>query len=376
MTSFPLGWLWKRLGVDEDTLKTARTARKTYVRLMSDLDRVGELLAPLGWIAIGAAPHDEYRKAARFAQQGDHEAAETLLVAAWNEDDIRLRWAVNWVTALYRGDPETEAIGHARWEILDEAHRDHEDQRYASAISVVLAQLDGIVYDMTGADARSFFSSGKKASHLEDETTLAGHPRGLRVLGELYNRGSKATSLEGSLRRHSILHGRELRYATVANSTKAFVALLAVIEWAKPIAEVAERKRHQDRERRFAGSNEVDEFGRRLDRRGFDEAQGILNTLAMYEFGHYQRCGRYTADAMQLDPAGDLSQQSDVRIETDGQGTVFRAWLSTPSGVVFGVAGSGGEWPRWEYVGTSPPPPELKAVSWRHQIHDELHVDW
>ena len=55
-------------------------------------------------------------------------------------------------------------------------------------------------------------------------------PENLKVVWRHFARESYETSLSGELRRHPILHGRELAYGTRVNSTKAFAFLRAVIE--------------------------------------------------------------------------------------------------------------------------------------------------
>ncbi|HET6571119.1 MAG TPA: hypothetical protein VFG58_06500, partial [Solirubrobacterales bacterium] len=182
----PVGTVLKQAGVfDDEALELARSAHTQYDELTQGPSEIAENLAPLGWIAFGGTPAEEYREAARLASVGNHEAAEELLTGAWNSGD-RLRWAVARINSIYAGGDESwRMIGHHRRRQLDEALENHHDERYASAIGIVLPQIDGIVHDLTGKAAKSFFASGPKARHLQDEETLAGHPDGLRVLGKL-----------------------------------------------------------------------------------------------------------------------------------------------------------------------------------------------
>jgi hypothetical protein len=257
-----------------------------------------------------------------------------------------------------------------------EALESHEAKRYASAIALVLTQIDGIVYDMTGKDAKSFFAARKKATHLQDEETLAGHPTGLPVLAGLFTRDRKTTTVEGELIRHGIVHGRELAYGTLQNSTKAFVALLAVLEWAKPIAAEQNEQRRRAHEERYAGSLERDEYGRRMDRRGFDEAQSTLQRLEGWQIGHWKRRGRYGTKLEDLDPAGKYLTARGLTLRANpDQGTYF-AWAPTAPGVVFGIAGRSGDSIPWRYVGETAPALDLGAPGWRHDVEDDPHEDW
>ena len=76
LASGPGGWLMKKLGVDAKTIESARTAPKHFADLVGGLKTVADTLAPLGWIAFGAMPTEEYVRAARLAEDGDNDAAE------------------------------------------------------------------------------------------------------------------------------------------------------------------------------------------------------------------------------------------------------------------------------------------------------------
>ncbi len=374
----PVGALLKQVGVfDDQGLEHARSVHREYQELTDGPSGVAENLAPLGWVAFGGVPAEEYREAAQLAGQGDHEAAEDLLVEAWNNGD-RLRWAVKRINSIYAGGDEPwRMIGHHRRRQIDEALASHGDQRYASAIGVVLPQIDGIVHDLTGKAAKSFFASGQKANHLEDDETIAGHPDGLRVLARLFNKDRRSTTVDGELRRNGILHGRELGYDTLCNSTKAFVALLSVIEWAQPLAVVKAARLAREEEDRHAGSTERDEFGRRLDRRGFKEAQDALAKLALYQHGHFTHRGAYETCLADLDKPDGLPAIRDLHVEVSADRLSYRAWMPTETSIVFGVAGRGGKFEGWKYVGEGAPPADLVASdSWRHDIDDMPHDDW
>jgi hypothetical protein len=374
----PVGALLKHAGLfDDETLKFARSVQSQYDELTQGPSEIAENLAPLGWIAFGGTPAEEYREAARLASEGDHETAEELLTKTWNSDD-RLRWAVTRINSIYSGGDESwRMIGHHRRRQLDEALESHHDERYASAIGIVLPQIDGIVHDLTGKAAKSFFASGPKAKHLQDDETIAGHPDGLEVLGRLFNKDRRSTTVDGELRRHGILHGRELGYDTLRNSTKVFVALLSVIEWAQPLGRVKAEQLAREEEERYAGSQERDEFGRRLDRRGFEDAQSALTKLAQYQYGHFKHQGMYETCLEDLDKPDGLPAISGLELETAADRQSYRAWMPTKTDVVFGVAGAGGKFEGWKYVGEGPPPLGVPDSDvWRHDIEDLPHDDW
>src|SRR5205823_3178725 len=140
---------------------------------------------------------------------------------------------------------------------------------------------DGIVLELTG---RQLFVTGKP-KHLADSETLAGLPEGFRLLAPLLAESQGQTTASGALRRHGILHGRELRYDTVINSTKCFVLLLAVMDWAEAPFQRLVEKRRAERETTYRGSTARDDQGRRLDRRGFARAKKALEWVSLVQSG-------------------------------------------------------------------------------------------
>jgi hypothetical protein len=372
LASGPGGWVLKKLGVDAETLASARAAPARFAELVGGLETVAQTLAPLGWIAFGAMPTEEYQRAARLAAAGDSDAAEELLMSAWEQ---RLELALQPLRFLYE-DESRSAIGHGRLVIMREALENYAAGRYASAVMLTLSQIDGIVFDMTGKDARSFFASGAKAAHLRDEQTLAGHPSGLAVLARLFNKDRRQTSVEGDLRRHGIMHGRELEFGSKRNAIKTFVALFSVIEWARPIAETQTARLRSEREQRYAGSEETDEDGRRLDRRGFDRVQRALETIELYQHTRFDRAG-YARDARELEANDEFSSITGIEMTVSSGGQSFRAWAPTEGGIVFGVAGERGDQIGWRYQGSCPPPEDVSGhPGWRHLLEDEPHPDW
>jgi len=347
-----------------------------YRRLTSEPDRVADALSPLGWILFGSAPLDEYAAAATLVEQGNTEEAEALLVHAWNDEEIMLNQPVHRLFSLYSGDEEREAIREQRQRLLREAVALHREGRYAASISMVLAQMDGVFLDITGETIHDYFFKPKNPNLL-DEETLAGHPLGLQALSKLMSKRVETTGATGELLRHGILHGRELAYDTLANSTKAWAALFAVIDGVKKRADVLNKAAAEARERRYAGSKELDEYARRLDRRGFDGAKKLLQDISAAQFGSHKRRGRYAAGRKELDPSGRLLDGKTFELRTSDDGQEYWAWVDTPTGLVFGIAGRGGDHAVWQYQGEQPPAGGIDSeAGWRHVVTDEALPDW
>jgi hypothetical protein len=120
----------------------------------------------------------------------------------------------------------------------------------------------------------------------------------------------------------------------------------------------------QERLRRYAGSNETDAEGRRLDRREFKETMKALYWLAECMEGWYSnedRGGkRYRADLLEalgqdfFKPYG-LPPDPGITMKVAKNGKAWYAWRRTVSGWCFAIGAAGPPPDRWEYDGPEPP---------------------
>jgi hypothetical protein len=370
----PLGkFLARAAGVDAEE---GERLLAQYGTLTSEPDRIAAALAPLGWILFDDSPLNDYGRAATLVEEDKLDEAEELLVHVWNDQDFMLNRVVPRVQGLYWGDEERDAIGKHRRRLLLEAMRHHRAGEFGGSITLVLSQMDGIFIDMTGQSGRDYFFKPNNPNLL-DEDSLAGHSLGLRALSELMSRQVQMTVATGELVRHGILHGRELAFDTDVNSTKAWVGLLALANGVKKRADQLGREAEQARERRHAGSKEVNEWGQQLDRRGFAEAKTFLLELSGLQLGFRRRSGRYAATDDDLDPTGVLLRDRDFELRARDDGQEYWAWKGTPTGMVFGIAARDGEWPVWQYQGEEPPAGGIDSgADWRHTATDPALPDW
>jgi len=370
----PLGkFLARAAGVDAEE---GERLLAQYATITSEPDRIAAALAPRGWILFDDSPLSDYGQAATLVAEGKPDEAEDVLVHVWNDQDFMLNRVVPRVAGLYWGDEEREALGQHRRRLLMEAMTHHRAGHYGGSVTLVLSQMDGIFIDMTGQSGRDYFFKPNNPNLL-DEESLAGHPLGLRALSELMSRQVEMTAAPGELVRHGILHGRELAFDTDVNSTKAWVGLLALANGVKKRADALGRDAEKARERRHAGSKEVDESGQRLDRRGFAEAKTFLLELSGLQLGFHRRSGRYAVTQAILDPTGVLLRGRDFELRAREDGQEYWAWKEAPAGMVFGIAGRDGEWAVWQYQGEEPPPGGIDSeADWRHTATDPALPDW
>jgi hypothetical protein len=335
--------------------------------MLSDMARAIILFTPLGWAPSSRAPNDVYADALEVYGRTDSlEEAERRLVAGWNQKD-QLRYRILSIRGLGMGHDPLQDKFLQRSRLVEKALEHHNNGAYEASVPIVLAQVDGIVSDLTDPP-REFFGKQRKASHLVDDATIAGLPEGLQPLRLLFSDDMKVSGATGALSRHGILHGRELGYDTKLNSTKVFVLLVAIIEWAHPRARARAERLEREREARYAGSQETDEEGRRLDRRGFEEARESLRWLATVQTVWFQREGVYSADLDELQP-GDLGDnalrgKASITLKTSEDQREFLAWRKAIADFYFGVAGKDGS--EWLYAGPAPPQGGLGfGVDWR-----------
>ena len=370
----PVKWLLKRRGTDPDELLASiREQRGVYEELVSWPDRIAAALSPLGWPYFGSVPNDAYKAATVLAEAGQTEEAEQLLEDAWNELDALLRLPAHRVFGLYGPDWDYDS-GMSRQRLIGEAVDLHFEGRYAAAVSIVLPQMEGIFIDMTGKGATDFFEKNNR--HLLDDETLPGHSLGLKALARYMTRGVHKTQTQGVLSRHGILHGRELGYDTRRNSTKALAGLGALIEWAQPRAEQIHREAAEERNRRYAGKKDVDQWGRRLDRRGFDDAIKLLRDVQRLQETYYLKHQRY-AENKQLRPSPGVTGDYELRLGNDGQD--WWAWAVTETGAVFGLACQDGDFAERDFFADDPPTGGIGAdPRWINPFEssDEEDVEW
>lgn len=366
--------LVRLLGGRDVDLDTAAAIDQQIQALVSSMARSIALFTPLGWAPTKVAPVPVYEEALSiYDQSGSADKAEQVLVDGWNADSglaLRLRRMLN----LGSGDEEWNHIFRGRYDLVQKALGHHCNGAYEASVSIVLTQADGIVLDLTG---KELFVTGKP-KHLVDNETLAGLPEGLRLLAALLAEGQRQTTTSGSLRRHAILHGRELGYGTLINSTKCFVLLLAVMDWAEiPVQRLVEKLR-AEREVKYSGSTERDDQGRWLDRRGFVQAKKALEWLSLVQGGRLRQHGRYETDLAALPPEhGDWSrvEQAKLSMRASGDDQSYVAVRKVDGqDYWFGLGEKSGVG-TWLFAGVCEPPMNVADEVWAGPM-DDLPPDW
>lgn len=177
--------------------------------------------------------------------------------------------------------------------------------------------------------------------------------------------------LIGHLSRHAALHdneranGRELTYDTRVNSTKCFVLLLAVWEWASRKLAAETKRRKANRSAAHAGSNGVDQNGWRLDRRGFIDTRLALRNLDLAQTTYRRFHDSYaTIDELTADSVARtlLQDATGSKVHVDGDG--WWASRQSTSGWTFAVGRAPASGP-WYFDDGDPPTAPPPGTGWR-----------
>ncbi len=174
-----------------------------------------------------------------------------------------------------------------------------------------------------------------------------------------------------------------LSWATRVADASSFRAALAVVdEFEQDLGRRVQEK--QDAAARlvhYAGIDGVDDEGRRLDRREFEETTSALRWIATCQMGWGRRETGYRADI--LDVVGDLSSRGlsgdgGIAVQVSPDGDSWYAWRRTVSGWVFAIGAAGPPPDQWEHDGPEPPsgfPGESSDWGSRPYDHDAA-VNW
>lgn len=227
-------------------------------------DRFNAAFAESGWISTSSLSVDVMRQALRHHEQGDDRSAEEEILSWFTKDVINLL-AIN----------RTKKFNKAslRWDQLQEAMELTFEERYMAAVPLILIACDGFASDVMG------YSPFNEDADLTLFDSMVGHPTSLQALIRQVV-GSVKRSSDEVLKvplRHGILHGRSLGYANREVCFKAWMLMIALVDWAIDKSQDEARKSQQAA--REAGPNwrEISERRKKLvaDKRLIDSFKTI-----------------------------------------------------------------------------------------------------
>ena len=246
--------LLKKIGISNETIDKIHGATSDVLK-QSDIltlpDRFNSAFASAGWIATGSMSAAVMRKAVALHEAGKGQEAEQEILAWFQKDAIALLA----ITRAERFQRKT-----SRRHQLHEALELTFEERYWAAVPLILIACDGFASDVLGT------SPFEKDADLTVFDSVVGHPSSLQHLIELVTKGVRASSdAELTLPlRHGILHGRSLGYANRVVCMKAWLLMIALVDWAGDKTSEDERRRRQEAEAAVSLGDVLQTF-RKLD---------------------------------------------------------------------------------------------------------------
>lgn len=226
----------KKLGITSENLDRIYQASDSALQ-QSDIltlpDRFNNAFAQRGWVATESMSADTMRKAVELHESGENQQAEDEIIAWFQEDTINL-------FAIMRAKRFNKAGN--RWDQLREALQLTFEERYWSAVPLILIACDGFASDVLGT------SPFEKDADLTVFDSITGHPNSLPLLIKQLTKGVRKSSdkqLTLPLR-HGILHGQSLGYANRVVCMKAWLLMIALVDWAYDKTSEEDRIREQE----------------------------------------------------------------------------------------------------------------------------------
>lgn len=203
-------------------------------------DRFNAAFGDRGWIATSSLSVEVMRTALERHEAGDMDAAEAIILN-W----VLMPDTIN-LFAITRS--KSFNVAKDRWHQLREALALTQEDRYWSAVPLILLASDGFASDVLGT------SPFEKNADLSLFDSMVAHPTALPAMIARLTKGVRKSSDDPLLLplRHGILHGRSLGYANRAVCGKAWMLMIALVDWA------ADKRDEEARRARSQARNSTD----------------------------------------------------------------------------------------------------------------------
>ena len=180
-------------------------------------ERFNDKFAAQGWIATESFSIDIMRRALELHDKQRYDEAEEVILEWFSPSTIQLL-AIG--RCGYYGD-HTSRIAQ-----LDEALKLTQEERYYSAVPLILIASEGFANDVLNEELFS------KEAELSAFDTFVGHSSALPTLvRQLTKRVTRTSEDTANIpERHGILHGKTLGYATRSNCMKAWSLFIALTD--------------------------------------------------------------------------------------------------------------------------------------------------
>ncbi|MEC5395882.1 hypothetical protein [Bergeyella sp. RCAD1439] len=200
---------------------------EAFDKIQNDFDEISKSpdlfnkhFSDLGWIAHESMNHTLTLECIELADKGEIQLAEEKLAKYYTSEEMK------WLISATYGTPEFRK----RNNLINFAYQDTLDEKFYSAIPLILMVIDGTVNDID--KNKGFFT---ESTDLTAWDSIAAHSSGLTKLRDILNTTRKSTSTEEIFLpyRNGILHGRDISYANKYVCAKSWLTLFAINDWAK-----------------------------------------------------------------------------------------------------------------------------------------------
>lgn len=314
------------------------------VNVIDVLARSIERLTERGWAVSSLAPVSAHAEALAALTGGQQSRADDILSDCWTQlaDLLPPR-----VAGLAFGEEALRRSLTDRERLVRKAIGHHLSGAWEASIPILLAQAEGIVMDLTVAPesprGRYLFSLDERhKADVVDDSTIAGIDGSLSTVRDYFSQAIDSTSHGLDMSRHGVLHGRQPDYDTRHNSSRCIALLFAVVDFARPLASAAASSVKADRYMAHAGSDDVDERGVRLDRRGFTDTRLKLRELTTGQWWFKKQHGRWgSLDELREDLVArdHVRNAADVRLHLGEPH--WWAFAQSESGWIFAIGSDG-----------------------------------
>jgi hypothetical protein len=192
------------------------------IRFKDDIELPGYFnyhFSNLGWISYNSISVEIMKKTVHLADEGNLEEAENVLINYYGPKNVEI-W-INWLDWIDEFKP--------RMKLITTAFEDYKIMKYDSCILILIAVIDGIIFDNKETGNDGFFGKNNALKTTDDIVT---HVTGLPALQELFSlhRGETNTEEITIPFRNGIVHGRDLDYSNVKVAAKLWGTLFALKE--------------------------------------------------------------------------------------------------------------------------------------------------
>lgn len=225
---------------------------KNVVDVMKDFDKIEEefntiskspdlfnhYFGDLGWIAHESINHTLMLECIDLAKNNQIKLAEEKLANYYTTKEM------HWLVRMTYGTPEFRK----RNELINLAYEDTINERFYSAVLILLTIIDGSVNDID--KQKGFFT---ETTDLTAWDSIAGHSSGLSKLRDILNSTRKSTNEDEIFLpyRNGILHGRDINYNNKYVAGKLWLTLFAINDWVRALKKNKENAKKEVKQKTF-----------------------------------------------------------------------------------------------------------------------------